>query len=139
MTVDLEGESPSGKLIAATRVNRKARSASDSLKAAGSETCGTTYRNRIRGGVNQGERAIDRETLAIKGTPRKSGVRAETANESYLGRSRFTSERKTLVASPDQRREKSAAAVVATGLGIVYRPRREGPNREESAPLVDLD
>ena len=34
MTVDLGGESPSGKLIAATRVNCKVRRASDSLKEA---------------------------------------------------------------------------------------------------------
>ena len=34
MTVDLEGESPSGKLIAATRVNRKVPTVRDSLKEA---------------------------------------------------------------------------------------------------------
>ena len=34
MTFDLEGESPSGKLIAATRVNRKAGIVRDSLKEA---------------------------------------------------------------------------------------------------------
>jgi hypothetical protein len=50
MTDDLGGESPSGELIAATRVNRKAGSVSDSLKEAESETCGATYRNRISGG-----------------------------------------------------------------------------------------
>ena len=41
---------------------------SDSLKEAGNETCGATYRNRIPGGADQGERAIDREALAIKGS-----------------------------------------------------------------------
>lgn len=45
---------------------------------AGSETCGATYRNWIRGGADQGERAMDREALATKETFRKSGARAGT-------------------------------------------------------------
>jgi len=36
------------------------------LKEAGSETCGATYRNRIRGGADQGKRAANREALATK-------------------------------------------------------------------------
>jgi hypothetical protein len=51
-------------------VNRKARATEPSVKTAPkeaeSETCGATYRNRIGGGADQGERAIDREALAIK-------------------------------------------------------------------------
>jgi hypothetical protein len=77
------------------RANRKAAIARDSLKAAGSETGGATYRNRIEGGAIQGERANDREALATGKTSRGSGARAGTVNESYLGRSRFTSERAT--------------------------------------------
>lgn len=34
---------------------------------------GPTYRNRIRGGADQGERATDRKALVAKGTRRKSG------------------------------------------------------------------
>ncbi|PYO68989.1 MAG: hypothetical protein DMD69_04415 [Gemmatimonadetes bacterium] len=48
------------------------------MKAAGSATCGATDRNQIGGGADQGERANDREALAIKGTLRKSGARAGT-------------------------------------------------------------
>jgi len=48
-------------------VNRKVASVRASLKEAGSETCGATDRNRIRGAADQGERATDREALAIKG------------------------------------------------------------------------
>ena len=36
----------------------------ESLKEAGSETCGATNRNRIRGGMHQGERAESREALS---------------------------------------------------------------------------
>ena len=93
MTDDLGGGSPSGELIAATRVNRKAGSVSDSLKAAESETCGATYRNRIRGGGVGGERACNREASAIKRRFRISGARAGTAIASYLGRSRLMPER----------------------------------------------
>jgi hypothetical protein len=53
-------------LVATTRANRKATIVRDSLKAAGSETCGATYRNRIGGGATQGERARNREALATK-------------------------------------------------------------------------
>src|SRR6266498_1240043 len=106
----------SGKLVATTRVNRKARIARESLKAAGSEICGATYRNRIGGGGNQGERATDREALATKETSRRSGARAGTVDESYLGRSRLTSERATR-SQPTRRSEKSAAAIRAEGFG----------------------
>ena len=41
-----------------------------------SGSCGPTYRNRIRGGASQGERANNREALAIKGMRRISGGRA---------------------------------------------------------------
>jgi hypothetical protein len=87
-----------------------------SLKAARSKTCGATYRNRIGGGADQGERANDREALATKTTLRRSGARAGTAEESYLGRSPLTLERATLRGNTT-RREKSAAAVVAEGFG----------------------
>ena len=38
----------------------------DVLKEVESETGGMTYRNRIGGGADQGERAYDREALATK-------------------------------------------------------------------------
>jgi len=75
--------------------------ARESLKAAERKTCGATHRNRMGGVVTQGERALDREALAIKPSPRRSGARAGTADESYLGRSRFASERKTSRAAGD--------------------------------------
>jgi len=82
-------------LVATTRVNRKAAIVRESLKAAGSETCGVTYRNRMGGGADQGERATDRKALATKGESRRSGTRAGTVREPYLGRSRLTPERET--------------------------------------------
>jgi len=55
-----------GEEIVPTRANRKARIVRESLKAAGSETGGVTYRNRSRGGADQGEQGRIREALAIK-------------------------------------------------------------------------
>ena len=46
MNIDLEVKVP-WELVATTRVNRKVTTARESLKAAGSETCGATYRNRM--------------------------------------------------------------------------------------------
>jgi len=125
-------------LVATTRVNRKAGIVRDSLKAAGSKTCGATYRNRMRGRANQGERATNREALATKETLCRSGARAGTADESYLGRSRLTSERETW-SHPTRRSEKSAAAVVAAGFGEDGPPQCEGPNGEESESTVHHD
>jgi len=51
------------------RVNCKATIVRASLKDAGSETCGATNRNRIRG-LDQGERAPDRDALVTKEPPR---------------------------------------------------------------------
>ena len=45
--------------------------------------------------MSQGERAKDREALATKESSRRSGARAGTVEESYLGRSRLTPERAT--------------------------------------------
>jgi hypothetical protein len=53
-------------LIATTRANRKVVIVRELLKEAGSGTCGATNRNRIRGVADKGERAINREALAIK-------------------------------------------------------------------------
>ena len=54
-----------------------------------------TNRNRTRGVVVQGERAKDREALSAKEPLRRSGGCAGKVTESYLGRSRFMSERAT--------------------------------------------
>jgi len=68
--------------------------------------------------VNQGKRAYDREALATKETPRRSGARAGTVDASYLGRSRLTPERATWCQGfTTARSEKSAAAIVAEGFG----------------------
>ena len=55
-----------------------------------------TNRNRIGGEMAQGERAMDREALSAKGPSRRSGGCVVKVTESYLGRSRFASERTTL-------------------------------------------
>jgi hypothetical protein len=97
-------------------VNRKVTIVRESLKEAGSETCGVTNRNRIGGGANQGERANDREALATKETLCRSGARAGTVDGSYLGRSRLIPER-VACRRTTVRSEKSAAATVAEGFG----------------------
>ena len=92
----------------------------------------------MRGGASQGERANGRKALATKESPRRSGARAGTVDESYLGRSRLTSERKTW-SHGTRRSEKSAAAIVAEGFGYGGPPRCEGPNGEESDAPMHLD
>jgi RNA-directed DNA polymerase len=87
----------------------------------------------MRGGANQGERACNREALATKETLRRSGARAGTVDESYLGRSRLTSERKTDRRGDDEpEREVSSGHSSEATSGTVDRSRREGPNGEES-------
>ena len=54
-----------------------------------------TNRNRISGVVTQGERANDREALAAKESPGRSGGWGGKVTESYLGRSRLMPERAT--------------------------------------------
>jgi RNA-directed DNA polymerase len=114
-------------------VNRKVPTVRRALKEAGSETCGATNRNRIEGGTDQGEWAMSHEALAIKERFRKSGARAGTVSESYLGRSRLALERVTV----PHRSEKSAEAVVAAGFGDGGPPQCEGPNKEKSESSVD--
>ena len=97
-----------------------------------------TYRNRIGGGADQGEWASDHEALAIKERFRRSGTRAGTVDESYLGRSRLTSERET-TRRVTRRSEKSAEAIVAAGFGARGPPQCEGPNSEESESTVGHD
>ena len=72
----LGGESPLGELVAATPSEPQGGSIPG--REAGAERSGerireSTNRNRIRGAVDQGERANDREALATKGKRRKSG------------------------------------------------------------------
>ena len=103
MTIDLEVE----VLSEADRSDRsepQGVTVRKALKAAGNRTCGVTNRNRIGGGANQGEWANDHEALAIKERSRRSGTRAGTADESYLGRSRLMPER----ATPRRRRRSGA-------------------------------
>ena len=57
------------------RADRKAPSVRASLKEAASRIHGPTHRNRLRGDAPQGERAGNREALAIKGTRRRAGGR----------------------------------------------------------------
>jgi hypothetical protein len=66
--------------------------------------------------MTQGERAYDREALATKESSRRSGARAGTADESYLGRPRLTSKRAT-ARRWTRWSEESAAAIVAEGFG----------------------
>jgi hypothetical protein len=122
----MRGESPLGKLVAATHTNRKAASRESgpavrpALKEAASElasrrTGSVLSREAGRGGYEalfaQGERAMNREALATKGQGRRSDGCARKSTNPYLGRSRLTPERATVPMR--QRSEKSAEAVVA--------------------------
>jgi hypothetical protein len=67
------------------------------------------YKNRIRGGVERGERAIDREAPMTKARRRESEGRAVKDSVLTLGRSGLAPERATR-----KRSEKSAEVIVAT-------------------------
>ncbi len=67
-------------MIATTRANRKAVTVRESLKEAGSETCGATNRNRIRGVADKDERATDRKFSRSRVRLRRSGARAGIVN-----------------------------------------------------------
>jgi hypothetical protein len=69
----LGGGSPLGTWSQGPERIARRRAARTALKEAASETHASTNRNRIGGGADQGERAIDREALATKGRWRKSG------------------------------------------------------------------
>jgi len=97
------------------------------------QTRESTDRNRIQGVV--GQRARDREAVAVKEPLRKSGGCAGKVTESYLGRSRPMPERR----SAERRSEKSAEAVVASRRGQGLESRAgEGPNGRESGTTVGL-
>jgi hypothetical protein len=54
-------------------------------EGSGERIRGPTNRNRIGGAADQGERAMNREALVAKGKRRRSGGRAEKADELTWG------------------------------------------------------
>jgi hypothetical protein len=94
------------------RSEPQGRDREESSGGSGERNRGPTYRNRIRGGAEQGERAESREALVTKARRRIPGGRAGKVDVSYLGRSRLMPERATPDWSPPRRSEKSAEAVV---------------------------
>jgi hypothetical protein len=78
-------------------------------EGSGERTGGPTNRNRIGGGVEQGERATDREALVTKARRRKSGGRVGTVSVLIWGdlASRLKGRH-----GREPRSEKSAEAVV---------------------------
>lgn len=99
-------------------------------EGSGERSCGPTNRNRIRGGAEQGERAIDREALVTKARRRRSGGRAAKADA--LTRGGLALRLKGRRGSQDARSEKSAEAIVAVQaakgrtMGKARRPRASG-------------
>ncbi len=87
----------------------------DRLEEAWKVTRGPTYRNRIQGAADQGERARNREALVAKGKRRKFGGRV--GKERVLTRGdlalRLKGRRAVSVRS-----EESAEAVVAAGVAV---------------------
>jgi hypothetical protein len=73
---DLEVKVLRGAWSQEPRANRKVLGREDGAGGSGERSCGSTYRNRMRGATDQGERANDREALATKGEWRRSGDRA---------------------------------------------------------------
>jgi len=79
MGSDLEVKVLWGAWSQEPRANRKAPRREDGAEGSGERNRGSTYRNRIEGDADQGERANDREALVTKGKRRRSGDRAGKA------------------------------------------------------------
>ena len=87
----------------------------DRLEEAWKVTHGPTYRNRIQGAADQGERAQNREALVAKGKRRKSGGRV--GKECALTRGDLALRLKGR-RSVSVRSEESAEAVIAAIVAV---------------------
>ena len=87
----------------------------DRLEEAWKVTHGPTYRNRIQGAADQGERAKNREALVANGTRRKSGGRV--GKECVLTRGDLALRLKGR-RSVSGRSEESAAAIVVAPVAV---------------------
>ncbi len=114
----------SRKLATATERKRKGGRATDRLKEAWKVIHGPTYRNRIQGAADQGERAINREALVAKGRRRKFGGRVEKGCVLTRGDLALCLKGRRSVSG---RSEESAEAVVAAVLAA--KGRTEGRAR----------
>ena len=100
-------------LATGTERKRKGGRVTDRLKEAWKVTHGPTYRNRIQGAANQGERAKNREALVANGKRRKFGGRV--GKECVLTRGDLALRLKGR-RSVSERSEESAEAVVVAGM-----------------------
>jgi hypothetical protein len=70
----------SRELVTASEVKRRASDREAGVKEAWIEAAGRRTGDRIRGGAEQGERAVDREAVVTKARRRRSGGRAAKVN-----------------------------------------------------------
>jgi hypothetical protein len=70
----------SRELVTASEAKRRASDREAGVKEAWSEAAGRRTGDRIRGGAEQGERAVDREAVLTKARRRRSGGRAAKVN-----------------------------------------------------------
>ena len=108
------------ELVTTSEVKRNCVRATERGEEAWSVNREPMNKNRIEGVAKQGEQAQDCEALVTKVRWRRCGGCAMKVCDSYLGRSRLVSERKTAVC----RSEKSAEVVVA-GAGADEATRQE--------------
>jgi hypothetical protein len=92
-------------------VKRRASDREAGVKEAWSEAAGRRTGDRIEGGAEQGERAVDREAVVTKARRRRSGGRAAKVNG--LTRGDLALRLKGRRGLQDPWSEKSAEAVVA--------------------------
>lgn len=102
-------------LATGTERKRKGGRVTDRLKEAWKVTHGPTYRNRIQGAADQGERARNREALVANGKRRKSGGRV--GKECVLTRGDLALRLKGR-RSVSERSEESAEAVLAASAAV---------------------
>jgi hypothetical protein len=90
-------------------------------------SCEPMNKNRIEGGAEQGERAMDREALVIKARRRRSGGCA--AKECVLTRGDLALWVKARRQRPE--REVSTGRSSAGSAQVMRQRKREGPNERE--------
>ena len=96
------------ELVTVSKVKRNCVRATERGKEAWSVNREPMNKNRIEGAAKQGEQANDCKALVTKARRRRCGGCAMKVCDSYLGRSRLVSERKTAMPEREVSRGRSS-------------------------------
>ena len=98
------------ELVTVSKVKRNCVRATERGKEAWSVNREPMNKNRIEGAAKQGEWAMNHKALVTKARRRRYGGCAMKVCDSYLGRSRLASERKTALPEREVSRGRSSAS-----------------------------